>query len=190
MAAFLSATPEVESMNQYWYSSTSIDCIVAECAGLRVACVSTPSIFFSLDATTRERSAVLDLDEQWADERGFYRYDFKSPEDLGGAALHGFDMVVIDPPFIDRSVWQLYAKTAALLLDPGGDCRVLCTTIAENEAMLVELFEENAVAGPMKLASRVFMPSIPNLIYQYKIFTNFESEPLGLVNDELPPPSP
>lgn len=58
---------------------------------------------------------------------------------------------------------------------PGG--KILLSTIAENEEMMKELLDVHPCA---------FMPSIPNLVYQYKFFTNYESEGLSEPNPEIP----
>ena len=52
-------------------------------------------------------------------------------------------MVVIDPPFITRDVWEKYAKTSNFLLKESGsaDNRVLCTTVNENADMMFEFFK-------------------------------------------------
>ena len=64
-------------------------------------------------------------------------YDFNKYEELP-TELHGcFDMVVIDPPFITREVWEKYAACAKLILKEGG--MYLISTIDENEAMIKEL---------------------------------------------------
>ena len=47
-------------------------------------------------------------------------------------------MVVIDPPFITREVWEQYAKASELLLKPEGGL-VLGTTIDENAPFMKEL---------------------------------------------------
>jgi EEF1A lysine methyltransferase 1 len=54
--------------NQYWYSANTIDALIAEiestCAGAdqRVAFLSTPSVFFSLnDKELQSRSALFDV---------------------------------------------------------------------------------------------------------------------------------
>lgn len=52
-----------------------------------------------------------------------------------------------------------YATTVRLLLGPSG--RVICSTVAENAALMQELFGATACA---------FKPSIPHLVYQYSIF--------------------
>ena len=183
--AFLDATAEVEDLNQYWYSAPTLETLVAECTGWRCACVSTPSVFFSLDDETRAKSAVLDLDEQWRGVAGYYRYDFNAPAQLDGCPSGAFDMVVIDPPFIDEKVWALYAETALALLDPAGPRRILCTTIKENEDALSRLFSD--VGG---CTARTWMPKIPNLVYQYSVHTNYDSERLEEANPEVPPLSP
>ncbi|CAM9116743.1 unnamed protein product [Ascophyllum nodosum] len=86
-------------------------------------------------------------------------------------------MVVVDPPFITREVWEQYAAAARLLLRPGGAGRVLCSTISENASSMNELLG----ATPCK-----FKPSIPNLVYQYELFTNYHSERLNVPNPEIP----
>ena len=92
--------------------------------------------------------------------------------------LHGkFTMVVIDPPFITREVWEKYTQAARILLKPEGGL-VLGSTIDENEAFMQELL------GCQKKA---FRPSIPNLVYQYSLYANFESEGLNNPNPEIPP---
>lgn len=92
------------------------------------------------------------------------------PSDL----LHKFDGILIDPPFITSDVWQKYATTAKLLLKEGG--KVICTTIAENEAIMQDLFN---------LQAATFKPFIPNLVYQYNIFLNFKPRFLDQQNFEV-----
>ncbi len=49
---FLSNTKEKANFNQYWYSANTISTIVREIEmipGMKVACLSTPSIYFSLN---------------------------------------------------------------------------------------------------------------------------------------------
>ena len=58
----------------------------------------------------------------------------------------------------------------------GGGGRVLCTTIAENDALMLELLG----ARPQR-----FRPLIPNLVYQYSCYANYESAPLSCLNPEV-----
>ena len=48
-------------------------------------------------------------------------------------------MVVIDPPFITREVWERYAECAKMLLRADGPQMYLVSTIDENEEMIKEL---------------------------------------------------
>ena len=90
--------------------------------------------------------------------------------------LHGaFASVVIDPPFITADAWRKYAQTARLLLAPGG--RVIGTTIIENAPLLNDL---------LGVTPNVFLPSIPQLPYQYGVYTNFASPLLAERNAEVP----
>lgn len=66
VAQFLALNPEKGDMNQYWYSSNTIDAMVADVyahggAPLSVAFISTPSLYFSLPAECRTDCAVLDV---------------------------------------------------------------------------------------------------------------------------------
>ena len=88
---------------------------------------------------------------------------------------HQFDLVVIDPPFITREVWEKYAEAAKMLLKEGGHC--FLSTIDENEAMIKELTGADRKA---------FRPSIPNLVYQYSLYATFSSEGLEAKNPEIP----
>ena len=101
-------------------------------------------------------------------------YDFNKPEELP-AELHGtFHMVVIDPPFITREVWEKYTQAARILLKPDGI--VLGSTIDENEAFMKEL---------LNCKRQAFRPSIPNLVYQYSLYASYESEGLNTPNPEI-----
>ena len=177
---FLTDTPENADLNQYWYSKFTIDKIVEDIAmnevGFRVAFLSTPSIYFSMtDGFRHPHCYVFDYDDVWESDRGFVHYDFNHPSTIPESLKLTFDMVVIDPPFITHEVWRQYAVTSQLLLKPGG--KVILTTIAENEPLLKELFGAS---------STKFQPSIPNLVYQYNLYTNYESPVFSKLNPERP----
>jgi len=179
MNRFLLTHQEKADFNQYWYSAKTIAAVVEELqlVATKVAFLSTPSIYFSLKKgdPIRQASWVMDLDQQWAKEPGFFAYDFNKPEDLPGECLGAFDCVVIDPPFITEEVWAKYAATAKLLLSPGG--KIILTTVAENKEMLKEM---------LGVAPCAFQPSIPHLVYQYNLYTNYESETFSRKNPEIP----
>ena len=85
-------------------------------------------------------------------------------------------MVVIDPPFISPSVWEDYAITAKCLLKADEGTLVLATTVEENAVLLKTLFGESCKPAP-------FRPCIPNLVYQYSIFSNWPSSILSADNN-------
>lgn len=110
------------------------------------------------------------------------RYDFKDTETIPNHLHNKFDMVVVDPPFITHDVWSKYAEAVNLLLIPNASAgdnseaaaasdsnankrKILVTSIIENAPFFSEHFD----ATPVK-----FRPLIPQLVYQYEIFTNFE----------------
>ena len=54
--------------------------------------------------------------------------------------------------------------------------KVLCSTIDENEALLNSL---------LKTKRAQFRPLIPNLVYQYSLYTNYDHEDLNKINPEI-----
>jgi hypothetical protein len=195
-AAFIKQHREDADHTQYWYSAATVARILAAveeplpgaagAAPPRGAFVSTPSLFFALSPAARlaARHAVLDLDAaQFAAKGGeaFVRFDFRAtpPEaHLPAAMLGAFDVVVIDPPFITEEVWRLYAAAARALLRADGPRRVVCTTVAENAALIAELF-------PGAKRTR-FQPSIPHLVYQYDLYCNWDAVAFMTPNPEVP----
>ena len=177
--------------------------------GKRVAFLSTPSLFFSLSGrrsihglyrffnnilrpqhldapsmsafpeSEREHCALFDFDTTLSC-KGYYFYDYQDPTKISNECLHSFDMVVIDPPFISHSVWEDYARTAKCLLkaDKANGTLVLATTVEENGVLLKTLFGNSCNPA-------LFRPCIPNLVYQYSIFSNWPSSVLSSKNNAL-----
>lgn len=207
---FLLGNPEKCDPNQYWYSRRTIDAFALEAAdvvaaGGTVAFLSTPSIYFALTEEQRAAAApagsamaatgggrgcrVFEYDRQWEADAGFVFFDFNAlGEDCPPELLGAFDMVVVDPPFITREVWEKYAVATKRLLRPapaanggactlGGPSRLICTTVQESAPWMAELLGVSPVR---------FQPSIPNLVYQYHTYTNYASERLGKPNPDVP----
>lgn len=63
----------------------------------------------------------LQYDKKWTSDRGFVFYDFNDlstlPQDMHGT----FDLLVVDPPFIVKEVWEKYADAVKLLAKTGTD---------------------------------------------------------------------
>eukprot|EP00744_Colponema_vietnamica_P025989 GILI01038418.1.p2 GENE.GILI01038418.1~~GILI01038418.1.p2 ORF type:complete len:184 (-),score=47.97 GILI01038418.1:33-584(-) len=174
---FLLRNKEKADFNQYWFSEKTISFMVeqVETFATRTAFLSTPSIYFSLkNADVKSRSKCFDFDQGFASDPNFVFYDFNHPENIPADLHHQFDFIVIDPPFITREVWEKYAAACRLLLAEGG--KILCSTIAENADMMAEL---------LGVAPKTFRPSIPNLVYQYSLYANYDSEGLSQLNPEV-----
>ena len=145
--------------------------------------LSTPSLYFTIPDEIRKRCFVFDFDKKWESDRGFVFYDFNKPTEVPVSLLGKCDMLVIDPPFIVEDVWRKYAQTAKLLLKTGSDengvpyGKCVCTTIHENAALLKEILDITPTA---------FQPSIPNLVYQYNLYTNYPSDTYSKLNPEIP----
>ena len=95
--------------------------------------------------------------------------------------MHGsFDMAVVDPPFITREVWEKYTEACKILLKKDG--KLLCSTIDENAGFMEEIFNN---VGFENVKACVFRPSIPNLVYQYSFYTNYDDDQQGIHNPEI-----
>ncbi|KAG2790934.1 hypothetical protein PC129_g12230 [Phytophthora cactorum] len=179
--------PEKEELNQYWYSAETVATLAKEAivetpeSGGRIAFLSTPSVYFSIqpqqnDGPNQRECFLFDFDPKFASEgEHFVPFDFNKPEEIPSELVGTFDFVVVDPPFITREVWELYTKTVTSLLR-SKDSKILVTTIEENAAMIKEL---------LGCSSRKFKPAIPHLVYQYALFTNYESPTLDAINPEI-----
>jgi len=179
---FLRQTGENRDLNQYWYSKNTIEILcnaitegLSISNGSRVAFLSTPSLFFSLSSKERENCALFDFDTSWESYSGYQFYDYNDPTNVNESCQGAFDLIVIDPPFISGSVWENYAITAKLLMK-GGRAQVIATTVEENAILMKEMFG---------CKPATFRPSIPNLVYQYSVFTNFSCLALSDKNSEL-----
>mgnify|MGYP002833687592 CR=1 FL=1 len=196
--AFLDANPEDGDHNQYWYSKITMDRMIQDQVeqhtaagspegGLVIAFLSTPSLYFTLPEEIRLNSYCFDFDQGpnkiWEADRGYVFYDFNKPTELPEHLLGKCDMVVIDPPFIVSEVWMKYAETSKLLLKEGKDDKgvplgkAVMTTVIENAVLLKEQLGGEPTA---------FQPSIPNLVYQYNLFTNYPSMTYSTINPEIP----
>lgn len=175
------------SLNQYWYSAPTIDSLVSvvrqhvltdrQPRHLSCAFVSTPSLFFALPKSERHTCRVFDFDRALGvGEPGYVFYDYNEPHNLPEDVQGAFECVVIDPPFITADVWRLYAEAALKLLAPTGGL-VMLTTVIENAQLLKEL---------LGVRPNIYLPSIPNLPYQYGVFTNFDAPQLSQPNPEVP----
>jgi 16S rRNA G966 N2-methylase RsmD len=172
---------EKENFNQYWFSENTIKALLEEIEilvrdnDLKIACVSTPSVYFSLPERTRKMAKVFDIDTGFARDPGFVFFDFNALESVSQDFYSFFDLVVIDPPFITREVWEKY--TRAIRLIGKDNAKIILSSISENAAMLEEL---------LRVRPCLFKPSIPHLVYQYNFYTNYEAVVLNQVNPEIP----
>ena len=181
---FHNTTAEKGDLNQYWYSEKICEVLcdaVVESISMkggesaRVAFLSTPSLYFSLDEKFRKQCTLFDFDSSLGSCCSqFELYDYNHPTNID-PKLHGmFDTIVIDPPFITDSVWESYKATAALLAKDKP--HIICTTVEQNVGLMEQLFNCKATR---------FMPSIPKLVYQYNTYANFPSACLSNTNTEL-----
>lgn len=170
------------ALNQFWYSARTIRAMVEEVLSLPGPAVflATPSLFFAVPAAVRAArgDALLDIDAQSFDAaQNFHVFDFRGGAAALPPALRArFALAVIDPPFITADAWEPFAEAADALLAPGG--AVIATSVRENEALLARL---------LGLRRTPFLPSIPQLVYQYSTFVRgFEPTVLGRANPEIP----
>lgn len=174
--SFIEGNPEKLLLNQYWFSPYTIKAMLADMQSSpqKIAFLSTPSLYFSLRPDLRKQCKLFDFDDQWASDEGFVKYNYKEPEAIDKKFDGYFDYVAIDPPFITEDVWEKYAELTKRILAPGG--KIMMTTIFENEELMEKLLGCHRAR---------FRPSIPNLIYQYSLFINYDSPTFDELNPEI-----
>lgn len=171
---------EKENLNQYWFSENTISALVNEIESLfnegfiQIACISTPSLYFSLPEQVKKCAKVFDIDTAFQRDPGFVYFDFNHPENIPDNFFGFFDVVIIDPPFITREVWEKYSRAAKIICKNTG--RIILSSIVENAMMLEEL---------LQVRPCLFKPSIPHLVYQYMFYTNYDSRGLSVLNPEI-----
>lgn len=187
-----STTAVKPELNQYWYSTNTIQHLLSEVRHHATACafLSTPSLFFGLDTIDddgddderqrrlelRRNSRIFEYDRQWSNDPCYVFYNYTTPEQVPIQYMAAFDYIVADPPFITADVWQCYVATARLLLKPDG--KLLFTTVLENQTML-----EGLVDRPLFIPR--FFPAVRQLTYQYVCFLSYEATKLLEPNAEL-----
>ncbi|KAF4718086.1 N-6 adenine-specific DNA methyltransferase 2 [Perkinsus olseni] len=161
---------EKAEFNQYWYSRKTIETLVDELlhlqqrlkpdGPLRVACLSTPSVYFALTAapeiSDKLECWLFEFDPHLLQGERCVKFDYHEPKDVPVDLCHTFDCVLIDPPFITREVWENYAITAKLLAANGG--HFIGSSVRENGELLhgllgmrsYDFFTNYSPEGPFK----------------------------------------
>ena len=120
---FLKLYSEKEDINQYWFSESTIEFIINQIkthtdSYSKIAFVSTPSIFFSLEPSLRDQSYLFDYDERLIKRhQNAFKFDFNNFEDLSkeDKILSQFDFIVVDPPYINEPSWSKFAEFVKLI---------------------------------------------------------------------------
>lgn len=177
---FLKLNIEKKEYNQYWFSEKTIEFIISQIVNNTkptesIALLSCPSIFFSLEKEVQDRCFLFDIDTSLLKKHpNAVFYDFNDYSNIESKYFSFFDFILIDPPFIAKEPWKKYADFTKLI---GKECfKVLSCSIAENEKFLDEF---------LSLKRKEYQPSIPNLVYQYSFYSNYDDERLNQTNDEL-----
>ena len=119
---------EVSALQQYWYSESTLETLATECRSVvaelkrsrprtkpRIALLSVPSLYFSLDRQTRLYTTIFEYDMRWQGNCRFIFFDYNHPEKLSPSLWNKFDMIIADPPFIRIDVVEKYVETIGLL---------------------------------------------------------------------------
>ncbi|KAJ8550612.1 hypothetical protein ON010_g10458 [Phytophthora cinnamomi] len=187
--AYVLAEVPREELNQYWYSADTVATLAREaivetpeCGG-RIAFLSTPSVYFAVksqqgDSSNQHECFLLDFDPKFSSEGDhFVPYDFHKSQDVPSELRGTFDFVVVDPPFITREVWELYAESIKLLLRCK-DSKILLTTIGNHDLL-------KAVELPGLNLLRICRRERDDDSRAYALYTNYESPALDAVNPEV-----
>jgi hypothetical protein len=187
------ATSEDWQLSQFWYSEETarglgelVRSLAREAvAGAPpraavVAFLSCPSAFKALRAILAEedagqgegelRSHILEYDKRFAVfGDAFSFYDYASPLALPPALVGACDVVVLDPPFLNRDCLAEFARSVSALRAAGGASRVvLCTG-----AVMLQAARDLLGARPTRAEVRHSSGRLSN---PFCVFVDFEVE--------------
>ena len=177
---FLKLNLEKKEFNQYWFSEKTIEFIVNQIKSNtktddKIALVSCPSIFFSMEKDIQDKSYLFDIDEKLIKKhKNAVMFDFNDFSQMDKLYDNYFDYILIDPPFIAKEPWSKFAEFAKKI--GKNEVKILTCSIVENEGLLENL---------LNLKKQVFQPSIPHLVYQYTFYANYDDKELNEKNAEI-----
>ena len=134
------------NLSQFWYDIKTATQLAQECIHFEyVACVSCPTLFDTLSKEEKVlkgdvRIRLFEFDtrfEQKYNDR-FTFYDLDDPVNLPIDFKNSFDLVVIDPPYLNHKTLEKVSKTVQFLGKDNG-CLLACTGLVM-EGSLLELF--------------------------------------------------
>lgn len=188
-------------LSQFWYTEETARTIAEEVreqagAGGRVAFLSTPTAFIALKKLLNEKGAreevelvLFEYDRRferaYPDE--FVFYDYKHPTAFGDESNNssqfkaGFDMVLIDPPFLNEECMSQYMETVRLLAKPSA--RFLAATGRVMTDYLMA--QENVGCGAIRECQ--WRPRHNKLSNEFKCYTNYASTRLNLEGSDASP---
>jgi hypothetical protein len=179
---FLKLNPENENLNQYWFSESTIQFFTYQIEKYsnqseKIAFISTPSLFFTVNSEIQNKSYLFDYDEKLIKKhKNCIWFDFNWTDFSSITTNHAksFDYIIIDPPYINEEAWSKYANFVNLIATD--NAKILTCSIKENNQMLKKL---------LNLDVKKYQPSIPHLVYQYNIYANYDDEELDKINPEI-----
>ncbi|CAL8267274.1 unnamed protein product [Lota lota] len=172
------AVGEDWGMSQFWYDDVTATRLAEEVIheagdGGRIACVSAPSVYQKLKqgvvkGSDRISAVLLEFDRRFAaygDD--FVFYDYNEPLALPAALQGGFDIVLVDPPYLALECLSKVAQTVKYL----SRGKVLLCTGA--------IMEEHA-KDLLGLRRCNFLPKHnKNLANEFLCFTSYDSHLLS-----------
>ncbi|XP_067674138.1 EEF1A lysine methyltransferase 1-like [Haliotis asinina] len=159
-------------LSQFWYDDTTATRLADEALRVagssgRIACVSSPTLYRKLRDICPDTCTVkcLEFDERFQMfGEDFQFYDYREPLKLPADWKNSFDIVMVDPPFLNE---DCLCKTAISVRFLAKDKIILCTGAVM----------EKAAKKLLDLEVCVFQPRHSNALQnEFRCFTNYKSE--------------
>jgi hypothetical protein len=168
--------------SQFWYDEATCRALARELLALaaarhaaggagtvNVACLACPSAYKALRALGLPpyvRAWVFEVDTRFGVfGEDFVHYDFNAPLRFPEALRGSMDVVIMDPPFINRDCLRAFARTA-LALRRGNDVRLLLCTGA------VMLREARLLLGARPM--RLHVGHVNRLSNPFSLYINYD----------------
>ncbi|CAA7267726.1 unnamed protein product [Cyclocybe aegerita] len=156
VADFRFAFSEDWQLSQFWYSEAFAnrlaDCLHSLCTPTtKIAFVCCPTGFVAFQHKKKlEGARLLEFDQRFAvlSPSQFVPYDLNEPDVFPEVLKESFDLVVVDPPYLNEVTNRQIAKTLRQILHPTNG-KLLVITSTSVEDVLSDVYVEQPL-GPLK----------------------------------------
>lgn len=153
------------SLSQFWFTEACVDALAhalrTTAPSAKLAILSCPTLHAALHrAQPNDASWNLEYDERFR-AANFVAFDYR--RQLDASLAGGFDLIVVDPPYVSRAVLEEYWRHACFLAATDSP-RLVAMTSVVNRPWLVQEYRVQLTRFELAFESKLATP--------LRVFTN------------------